>query len=235
MSHAAAPSGLDGRPLAPIALRQSPPSGRKNAHRGLAACRRTASGQPCSQVLTASGKNRRSPTTARRSHLLQQTNQCGVPSALPHGVGISAGGGAEAGLPKALGAGANGAVGAGEFYSSTTGFSHGGFAEGGATAYAGNLAVGAPAQTSAPGVALASVGAGASIFVTNAQSVQQLSGPFTTYSLNVGVGPFQFSAQLALGGNIWDFSLSPPLGGVTFGVSGSKITTNTVTTSGGCH
>src|SRR6185312_7989762 len=74
MSHAAAPSGLDGRPLAPIALRQSPPSGRKNAHRGLAACRRTASGQPCSQVLTASGKNRRSPTTARRSHLLQQSN-----------------------------------------------------------------------------------------------------------------------------------------------------------------
>ena len=74
MACVAAPSGLDERPSPPIAPRRPRPSGRKNAHRGLAACRRAASGQPCSQALTASGKNRRLPTTARRSHLLQQSN-----------------------------------------------------------------------------------------------------------------------------------------------------------------
>ena len=74
MSSAAAPAGPDRCPSAPIASRWPRPSGRKNAHRGLAACRRPASGQPCSQAPIASGKNRRSPTTARRSHLLLQNN-----------------------------------------------------------------------------------------------------------------------------------------------------------------
>ena len=73
MPSAAAPSGLDERPSAPIAPRRPRPSARKNAHRGLAACRRPASGKLCSQALTASGKTPRSPTTARRSHLLQQS------------------------------------------------------------------------------------------------------------------------------------------------------------------
>lgn len=73
MSCVAAPSGLDDRPSAPIASRCLLPSGRKNAHRGLAACRRPASAQLCSQAPIASGKNRSSPTTARRSHLLQQS------------------------------------------------------------------------------------------------------------------------------------------------------------------
>jgi hypothetical protein len=83
MPHTANPSGLDTQSAAPIASRRPWPSGRKNAHRGLAACRRPASGQPCSQVLIASGKNRRLPTTARRSHLLQQSKpnhgQCPKP------------------------------------------------------------------------------------------------------------------------------------------------------------
>ena len=235
MSSAATPFGRNERPPAPIAPRWSRPSGRKNARRGLAVCRRPASGKPCSQALVASGKNRRSPTTARRAHLLPQRNQCGAPSALPHGVGISAGAGAEAGAPKAVGAEANGSVGAGEFYSPTTGFSHGAFASGGAAGYAGSSVAGAPTQTSAPGALGASAGGGASIFITNAQSVQQLSGPFTTYSLNVGFGPFQFGAQLALGGGIWDLSFSPPFTGLTFGGSGSRVTTQTATTSGGCH
>jgi hypothetical protein len=75
MSHIAAPSGLDERPSVPIAPRWPQPSGRKNAHRGLAPCRRPASGETCSQALIASRKNRRLPTTARRTHLLQQTQQ----------------------------------------------------------------------------------------------------------------------------------------------------------------
>src|SRR6185437_2435227 len=74
MSHIAAPSGLDERPSVPIAPRWPRPSGRKNAHRGLAPCRRPASGELCSQALIAPGKTRRLPTTARRSHLLQQSN-----------------------------------------------------------------------------------------------------------------------------------------------------------------
>jgi len=61
------------QPWAPIAPRCTPPSGRKNAHRGLAVCRRPASGKSRPQAPAASGKNRRSPTTARRAHLLPQT------------------------------------------------------------------------------------------------------------------------------------------------------------------
>ena len=60
--------------MAPIAPRRSRPSGRKNAHRGLAACRRAASGKSRSQARAASGKTPRLPTTARRSHLLPQKN-----------------------------------------------------------------------------------------------------------------------------------------------------------------
>lgn len=75
MPHIAAPSGLDERSSARITPRRPRPSGRKNAHRGLAACRGAASGKLCSQALTASGKNRRSPTAAPRTDLLQQTHQ----------------------------------------------------------------------------------------------------------------------------------------------------------------
>ena len=85
MFSAAAPAGPGGPgrcPSAPIASRWPRPSGRKNAYRGLAACRGLASGQPCSQALIASGKTRRSPTTARRSHLLQQSNPIS-PATLP--------------------------------------------------------------------------------------------------------------------------------------------------------
>ena len=60
--------------MAPIAPRHSRPSGRKNAHRGLAARCGAASGESRSQARAASGKNRHSPTTARRVHLLPQGN-----------------------------------------------------------------------------------------------------------------------------------------------------------------
>lgn len=143
------------------------------------------------------------------------------------------GGSVEGGLPGVAGAAATGSAGGGVFYNPQSGFSGGAFAGGGATAYAGGSNVGAPAQ-SGPGVLLASAGGGGGVFVTNAQYVSQLSGPFTNYSLNVGFGPFQFSAQLALGGNIWEASLSPPRAGVTFGLSASRVTTNTVTTAGNC-
>jgi hypothetical protein len=79
MSYTAASAGPDTRPSAPIASRRPRPSGRKNAHRGLAACRRAASSKTCSQALTASGKTRHSPTTARRTSLLPQTTSCSDP------------------------------------------------------------------------------------------------------------------------------------------------------------
>ena len=81
MFPAAAPTGQDERPTAPIAPRRSRPSWRKNAHRGLAARCRAASGKSRSQARAASEKNCRSPTTARRTHLLPQTNQ--PPKTLP--------------------------------------------------------------------------------------------------------------------------------------------------------
>ena len=59
--------------MAPIAPRHSRPSGRKNAHRGLAACHGPASAKSRPQARAASGKNHRSPTTARRVHLLPQS------------------------------------------------------------------------------------------------------------------------------------------------------------------
>ena len=74
MSAAAAPAGPDRYASASIAPRRLLPSGRKNTHRGFAACRKLASAKPCSQVPIASGKTPRSPTTARRSHLLQQSD-----------------------------------------------------------------------------------------------------------------------------------------------------------------
>ena len=83
MSCVAAPSGLDDRPMAPIAPRWLTPSGRKSAHRGLAAYRRPASAKPCSQALIASGKTPRLPTTARRSHLLPQSNPQQKPTNKP--------------------------------------------------------------------------------------------------------------------------------------------------------
>lgn len=153
----------------------------------------------------------------------------------PHGFGIGLMGGAnaEAGVV-AAGAAAQTSPGGGFFRNSTDGWSGGTFDSGGATAYAGSSSTGTPAQTSTPAVGGLSLGGGASLFLTNAGSVQQLSGPFNTYSLNLGVGPLQFSAQLATGGGIWQFSLSPPFAGATFGFSGSKMVTSTETSQGGC-
>ena len=108
MSSAATPFGRNERPPAPIAPRWSRPSGRKNAHRGLAACRRPASGKPCSQVLVASGKSRRSPTTARRAHLLPQRNPKSCVSPAVRGAqGVVGAGEAIGGLVQSIGGAAD--------------------------------------------------------------------------------------------------------------------------------
>jgi len=114
------------------------------------------------------------------------------------------------------------------------------FTSGGVATYNSGWYTGAPHQESEPWIAGASLGGGAYGFLTNAVSPQQLSGPFETYSLNVGVGPAQFSIQASIGEaqngtTIWQLNLSPPLAGETAGLSASKMTTTTEVKPGGCH
>ncbi len=155
-----------------------------------------------------------------------QGQKCGAPSLAPHGVGLSAGGNAEAGVG-AAGAAGQISTGGGYFHNSNGGWSSGTYISYGAAANAGSATAGTPTQSSTPFVAGASLGGGASLFVTNAQSVHQLEGSFTTYSLNVGIGPLQASVQLSVGGDIWQFGISPPVAGETLGFSVSSVTTNT--------
>jgi RHS repeat-associated protein len=80
-----------------------------------------------------------------------------------------------------------------------------------------------PAQ--AGGAIGAYAGVGAGIFVTNADSPSQLSGPFQTYNLNIGAGPLQFSVQYATNGKIKEFSITPV--GLSLGIAGSVLHTTT--------
>jgi hypothetical protein len=95
--------------------------------------------------------------------------------------------------------------------------------------------VGAPSQTSSSFVLGGYAGAGASFFFTNAGGAQQLGGPFTTVSINVGVGVANLGVQLSFGGGIWQLGVTPPLASVGIGAAGSVIRTNTITTHAGCH
>lgn len=65
------------------------------------------------------------------------------------------------------------------------------------------------------------------MFLTNAQSVQQLGAPFTTDSVDIGIGPIEFGAQLSYGNGVWQFSVSIGPMGLTLGASASQTITNT--------
>jgi len=159
----------------------------------------------------------------------QSDQKCDAPSLLPHGIGLQIGGNAELGAPDLAGIGGSASKSLGVFNDPNAGLSAHGFESGGGLAYAGAHSTGAPAQNSSSSILGASFSAGAAGFLTNATSVQQLSGPFTTYSLNIGVGPAQVSVQLSIGGRIWQLSLSPPLAETTEGLSVSKMMTSTAT------
>ena len=90
-------------------------------------------------------------------------------------------------------------------------------------------------QNVQPGILGAYAGGGASIFFTNARSVRQLSGPFTTNSVNVGFGPAKFSVQYASAGSIKVLSIGPPFAGVSAGFSITRTVTKTVTQQRGCE
>lgn len=129
---------------------------------------------------------------------------------------------------------AQGNVGGGLFYDEASGTSAGRFATYGAATRVLQVSFATPKQ-GPPVMAGAFAGVGFSGFLTNARSVNQLSGPFQTSTLNVGVGPFKFSASLSTGGGIWELSFGPPFAGVGAGLSVSSVVTNTVTSNGGCH
>jgi RHS repeat-associated protein len=107
----------------------------------------------------------------------------------------------------------------------------GAFGSGGILRYSGRNQSGVPAQQGS-WVLGASTSYGISLVVTNAQSAQQLSGPFTTYSVSGGFGPVQFSAQLSLSGKIWQVNVSLPGMGQTVGGSVSKLRTTTIASAG---
>jgi RHS repeat-associated protein len=156
------------------------------------------------------------------------------------GFGIGLGGSAEGGV-RAAGAGATGLIGGGIF-SGGSDASLGGFASGGAFAGGPGWGASAPSCPNKDNWALgAFAGGGVNLFATNADNVLDLSGPFKTYSLNIGWGLRILSLQFAVGKNaagrtIGVFGYGGPLGfpsGGGFGLSVSKYNTNTQTTSGG--
>jgi RHS repeat-associated protein len=154
-----------------------------------------------------------------------------------HGGGIGLLLGANADLGVALtGATASGSFGSGAFYDSKTGFSTGGLGTGVASANFLDHVAAAPNQSVQPFALGEYVGGGASIFFTNGRSVQQLSGSFTTYTLNVGIGPFKFSGQYAFSNSVTVVSLGPPFAGDSLpGFSVTRTVTNTITTDDGCQ
>jgi RHS repeat-associated protein len=164
------------------------------------------------------------------------TNTCAGTTWVPHGIGINYGASADIGIGLA-GATATGSAGVGLFQDSNKGISAGAFATGGAAAYALNRVAGAPQQMKQPLSFLAYAGAGLGLVVTNARSVQQLGGPFNTATINVGLGPVTGAVQVSWAGGIWEVSITPPIPYINpgIGVSGSLVTTNTVTTASGCH
>jgi len=176
------------------------------------------------------------PTAVTEAAKHPKSGTCSSTTWLPQGGGIAYGVSGDAGVGLA-GVTSTGSAGFGVFHDGNTGTSAGAFATYGGAAYAGTHVASTPKQTSQPFSFLAYAGAGLSFFLTNAHSVQQIRGPFRTATINVGVGPVTGAVQLSWGGGIWEVSITPPIPYVSpgVGVSGSLVTTNTVTTSSGCH
>lgn len=162
---------------------------------------------------------------------------CGSTGLWPHSFGGSYGANVDAGQAIS-GVTGTASLGGGTFFDKKAGASIGGFASGGAAMYLLGLKTGAPQQNGQPFSFGVYAGAGPSVWLSNASSAQQLRGPFTTLSLNVGFGPVKGSAQLSYSNGIWQLSAGLPVPAVSFGTpsaSVSKLTTTTKVTPGGCH
>jgi hypothetical protein len=101
---------------------------------------------------------------------------------------------------------------------------------GGATTAGGT---GVPAQSGPVSVWGAYVGGGGTLTASNGQP-GQLGGPFSTYAVNAGVGPLNFSFQLSCSGYVCQGTISPP--GVSWGVGFSiaAYKTKTAVATTGC-
>ena len=107
----------------------------------------------------------------------------------------------------------------------------------GIAAYFGGAYTGAPKQQGQPFSFGAFAGYGPSVWVSNAQSAQQLKGPFTTLTLNLGATLVKGSVQLSYANGIYMLSVGPPVpyvSGGTPSASFDKLTTTTATTNTGC-
>jgi hypothetical protein len=162
---------------------------------------------------------------------------CSKAGLLPSSVGFSYGGNVDIGGGPNAGFASTAGAGAGYFYDSNAS-SFGAFADGGAAGYAGPAYAGLPSQQGQPFAFGAYAGAGPSVWFSNAHTAQQLAGPFTTYSLNAGGGPFKgLSIQLSTGGGIWQLSIGLPIpfsGLSTPSLAFDELTTTTTATHAGC-
>jgi hypothetical protein len=152
------------------------------------------------------------------------------------GLAVGYGGTASAGVGYA-GAEVNAGVGGAAAYSPQNGASAGGYASGGAAAYAGSHYTGAPTQSSNTFVLGAYAGAGFNGSIFHAGSVAQLSGPFNTFTFNIGTGVVGAGVQFSWSGSTWQLSITPPIPVVNpgIGIAGSFTTTKTaVTKHAGC-
>jgi len=151
---------------------------------------------------------------------------------LPHGFGglINA----EVGAGEFAGVVANGSVGSAQFVDNNGKLSNGYFLSGGAAlAGGGTHNVSAPQQSKTnPAVFGAFAGIGGGGLITNAQSGNQLQGPFAQYNFNIGTeGKFSVSLAFDKSSGIWVLSFTA---GPGWGFDFSKLTTTTgVTTSPG--
>lgn len=146
------------------------------------------------------------------------------------GFGITGGVSAEAGVVFLGGAGTV-SVGGGVFGGGPKGLNFGGFFSGGGFVGTPGLNKRFPkpcesvSQPPIAGGAYAGYGFGP--FFTNAKKASDLSGPFSQWNFNLGVGAIKFSVSFAYSGGIG-------IGSVTFGqggyVSGSGYPTTTITT-----
>jgi hypothetical protein len=109
----------------------------------------------------------------------------------------------------------------------TTTTASGGTASGGAMVGGPFGIVSAPTQNTNSLVFGAYAGVGVQASITNAGSVQALSGPFKTVSVNAGLGTMNFGFSLSWSGNIFQFTFTPPALSLGMGFGASYTTTTT--------
>jgi hypothetical protein len=115
------------------------------------------------------------------------------------GGGVVGGGSAEGGIG-ILGGGATGSIGGGLFGGGADGLNVGGFVSGGAFAGGPGIpSAGYPCSSGSNFAAGAYAGGGVGGFYTNATDASQLSGPFSTSTLNTPIG----SIQVGTSGSIY--------------------------------